>query len=274
MATKLFVPRSTIEKQLNDQLLSLRNLFAANPRTRTEILRITLDIERWQDYTKQLLKDNFGSDQFLNEFANIHEPVFTNRQSTQQMMGALRTLGVEYENKIISIISRLGLCMEEEPVLQTSSKALSVLDSISGNFPSFADQALKRQRNRRPLCTINDEYDLQDIVHAILRLFFKDIRAEEWTPSYAGEASRMDFFLKPEGIAFELKMTRAGLDGKKVGQELIVDTAHYAQYPHCNTLFCFVYDPDLRINNPVGLERDLAKNQGKLSVKVVVAPKI
>jgi REase_DpnII-MboI len=32
---------------------------------------------------------------------------------------------------------------------------------------------------------IKDEYDVQDLLHAILRAFFDDVRPEEFVPSYA-----------------------------------------------------------------------------------------
>ena len=58
---------------------------------------------------------------------------------------------------------------------------------------------------------VEDEYDVQDLLHALLRLYFKDIRPEEWTPGYAGTSSSMDFLLHPEEIVIEVKKTRKGL---------------------------------------------------------------
>ncbi|WP_274521568.1 hypothetical protein [Providencia rettgeri] len=38
-------------------------------------------------------------------------------------------------------------------------------------------------------------------------------------------------------------------------------------------MICFVYDPDGKISNPVGLEKDLEKNNNGLNVKIIIAPK-
>ncbi|WP_372158665.1 hypothetical protein ACCP96_22170 [Xanthomonas campestris pv. fici] len=38
-------------------------------------------------------------------------------------------------------------------------------------------------------------------------------------------------------------------------------------------LVCFIYDPEGRIGNPVGLERDLEKTLAKMPVRVIVGPK-
>jgi len=53
----------------------------------------------------------------------------------------------------------------------------------------------------------------------LLKIYFDDIRTEEWTPSRAGKASRMDFLLKKEKCVIEVKKTRKTLKGKEVGDE-------------------------------------------------------
>jgi hypothetical protein len=91
--------------------------------------------------------------------------------------------------------------------------------------------------------------------------------------SYAGKSSKVDFFLKAEGIVIEVKMTRERLDGKKIGDELIIDIERYRKMPGCHLLICFVYDPEHRIQNPVGFENDLSRTEGDLAVQVIVLPK-
>ncbi len=103
-----------------------------------------------------------------------------------------------------------------------SLDALTIIELICSRFHSVARQ-LRSRRQSRPTLETDDEYDVQDLLHAILRLFFDDIRAEKWTPSYAGGSSRMDFLLKTEQIVIEVKKVRKGLEDRKLGEELIVD---------------------------------------------------
>ena len=56
------------------------------------------------------------------------------------------------------------------------------------------------------------------LLHALLLLYFDDIRAEEWTPSYAGKSARMDFLLKNEGVVIEVKKTTINEQIKKIAQ--------------------------------------------------------
>lgn len=114
---------------------------------------------------------------------------------------------------------------------------------------------------------------MQYLLHAVLHLHFDDIRAEEWTPSYAGRASRVDFLLKQECIVVETKKTRKGLAAKEVGEELLIDIARYRKHPDCKCLICFVYDPEGRIANPRGIENDLNRQHEDLKVLVTIAPK-
>lgn len=146
-----------------------------------------------------------------------------------------------------------------------------ILSKIFEKFHICARQ-LKRRHAGRPTLEIKDEYDVQDLLNAILRLHFEDVRPEEWTPSYAGGNNRMDFLLKNEEISIEVKMTRDGLKDKELGDQLIIDIAKYKTHPKCKFLYCFVFDPEGYIRNPRGLEHDLTKEHDGLSVKVYIRP--
>lgn len=144
--------------------------------------------------------------------------------------------------------------------------------AICDRFHLVARQLLHRRESRTTL-GIKDEYDVQDLLHALLRLYFDDIRPEEWTPSYGGGSSRMDFLLKGHAIVVESKMTRKGLTAKEVSEQLIIDAARYRQHAECKTLICLVYDPEGFVKNPRGIERDLAKLSGNgLEMICVITP--
>jgi len=150
-----------------------------------------------------------------------------------------------------------------------AQEAIPTIERLARKFHLVARQLSQRHDGRQPF-TIGDEYDVQDLFHAMLMPFFEDIRAEEWTPSYAGRGSRIDFLLKHEQIVVEIKKTRNGLTAKETGEQLIIDKERYRSHPDCKTLIAFVYDPDRRIVNPRGLERDLNKTTDGLYVKVII----
>jgi hypothetical protein len=131
---------------------------------------------------------------------------------------------------------------------------------------------LRDRRESRPTLDVNDEYDVQDLFHALLTIYFDDIRKEEWAPTYAGGASRMDFLLPEIEAVVEIKMTRPNLSTRQLGEQLIVDIAKYQKHPACRALFCVVYDPDGRISNPRGVESDLNRQDGSIIVRVMIVP--
>ena len=104
-----------------------------------------------------------------------------------------------------------------------------------------------------------------------MQIFFKDIRKEEWTPSYAGNSARVDFLLKEEKVVIEVKKTRKTMKDKDLGEQLIIDIAKYKSHPDCKKLICFVYDPEGRIVNPEGIIKDLEKDN-KDFVKIYINP--
>jgi hypothetical protein len=151
------------------------------------------------------------------------------------------------------------------------SDAVERTVALCRRFQLFVDRLQQRQRGR-PAFEIKNEYDVQDLLHGILKLHFDDVRPEEWTPSYAGNSSRVDFYLKRERTIVEAKMTRKGLDQKEVANQLIIDTARYGADEKVDKLVCFVYDPERRCTNPTALESDLTQTRGRLRVAVVVCP--
>ena len=132
---------------------------------------------------------------------------------------------------------------------------------------------LRQRRENRPTLDVTDEYDVQDLFHALLRIYFDDVREEEWAPSYAGGASRMDFLLPEIEAIVEIKRTRPSLSTKQLGEELIVDIAKYRKHPSCRTLFCVVYDPEGRITNPRGVENDLNATDNEMATRVTIVPR-
>jgi hypothetical protein len=171
--------------------------------------------------------------------------------------------------RILSFLKGLLTATSEQ---QAETEPLELLLKILDRFHVAALRLAKRHADR-PTLLIADEYDVQDLLHALLTLAFDDIRPEEWTPSYAGSCARMDFLLKEELTVVEVKKTGSNLSAKAVGEQLLVDIAKYREHPDCKTLVCFVYDPEHRIGNPVGLQRDLElQTSDGLQVVVCIRP--
>jgi hypothetical protein len=123
------------------------------------------------------------------------------------------------------------------------------MDKWSNMIASF-----KQHRTDVKAIEVTNEYEMQYLLEGVLRLLFEDVRPETYTQNYANKSNRTDFLLPKQRILIETKMTRQGLDNKKLSEELIIDKEHYRKHPDVDIILCFVYDPERRIKNPEGLK--------------------
>ncbi len=232
------------------------------------------EFTKWKRDTEVAIQRIFGeTSRHYNDFSDISYSlmVFTTSTPDYEFERAY-VRGLERAHAVLSSlideIQEYDLQDDGEP----APDAISLIERICLRFHVVACQ-LRSRHGSRSTIQIEDEYDVQDLLYALLRLYFDDVRREEWTPSYAGGAGRVDFLLKGERIVVEVKKTRATLSTSDLGSQLLVDIARYQRHPDCGVLVCFIYDPEGRIGNPVGLERDLEAHPGALKVRAIIGPK-
>lgn len=148
-----------------------------------------------------------------------------------------------------------------------------IIENIFEKFSRVANQLTKRHDGRDTL-KITDEYDVQDLLHALLLLYFDTAQDEEYTPSHGAKSTRIDFIIKDIKIAIETKYASEKLKDKKLSDEIILDKGRYFSHPDCEKLFFFVYDENNNIDNPFVIERDLSEKRGNYEVKVFIWPKL
>jgi hypothetical protein len=219
------------------------------------------EARRWYEFTAELLRQLFTTDKLSDEFTGRGSAAFGGDISTGH-----------YLKRLISIHDRVDLYPEGIPATPalTSVDHVAVIGRLIDKFHAVARQ-LRQRHDNRPTLDVGDEYDVQDLFHAMLRIHFDDVRPEEWTPSYAGGSSRMDFLLKAKKTVVEVKKARPKVGAKEIGEQLEKDILKYRSHPDCKMLICFVYDPEERIVNPRGLEQDLSQPIGEMKVKVFIA---
>ena len=192
-----------------------------------------------------------------------HTNLMSRQQQLERLEALVNAIEIEIENGLIKEDDKTGDCI--------SSSYKENIENIFENFHFCCRQARSRYENR-PTLDVKDEYDVQDLLHILLKLHFSDIRPEEYTPSYAGRSARMDFLLKDIQTVIEVKMAKKNLKDKEIGEQLILDISKYSTHPDCKELFCFVYDPEGLIRNPKGLEGDLSGDKNGLIVQVFIRP--
>ena len=229
---------------------------------------------KWHRDTIVAIRHIFGNktDHIL-EFSQItYIPSLHGAGSTDDYFKQRYQKGLKTASAVLkSMVEELEEYGATNPEQQNSDPA-TVVVHLCERFHAVVKQ-LRDRHEDRPTIEVEDEYDVQDLLHGLLKVHFTDIRTEEWTPSYAGSSARMDFLIKKESLVIEVKRTRKGMGPREVGEQLIIDIQKYKAHADCKCLICFVYDPEGRIGNPAGIETDLSKSYEGMNVIVIVAPK-
>lgn len=158
------------------------------------------------------------------------------------------------------------------PVLPApQERADQIIERMLLRFHRFAKDLEHRPRGRKGI-QLDDEYDVQFLVNALLRLQFDNVKSEEPSPSMAAGGTRTDFFLPEHGLFIELKMTRDDMTVRSLADALILDIARYRAHPECHAIIFFVYDPRGLVKNVVALRTELSEIAGELPVSLIVSP--
>lgn len=249
-------------------------------RLRTELRQGTFtsyedpSFRRWVENVKGSARNLFGEDSpEALDFSRVgFSPIVYFRGQSQQDYDIALNEGIGRAGSLLDAWLQHITDFWQEDGTIVAPGSLDLVVRICNRFHVSARRLRTRRSPKGPLL-MEDEHDVQYLLGALLDIQFDDIMTEDWTPSYAGSASRIDFVLRPERIAIETKKTRPSLGAKDVGAQLLVDIARYEAHPGVDTLLCFVYDPDYHIDNPRGLERDLEKAAtSRLTIRVIIRP--
>jgi hypothetical protein len=112
-----------------------------------------------------------------------------------------------------------GEKFQTKTALHEHVRQMFILERLCSRFHLVAKQ-LRSRHSHRDTLQVEDEYDVQDLLYALLTLEHDDIKPEEWTPDYAGGSSRKDFLLKLEQIVIEARKTRSGFGARELGDDM------------------------------------------------------
>lgn len=203
-------------------------------------------------------KDAEGSQELFEQLIAKYSAYDKDFSKNIQFSGKLTVPGYpnDYRRELKNVASKLNFYILNDPAENTNENDGELVIKIFSNFIEASETLQNRKHNKQDFI-ISDEYDVQDLMHAFLKLYFDDVRSEEWTPSYAGGSVRQDFILKQQKIVIETKMSRNSMTDKSLGEELIIDTEKYFVHPDCKKLYVFVYDKEHRLKNYKAIKYDL-----------------
>jgi len=251
----------------------------------TELAASQDEFNSWDDYNTELLKQSFDrpNNDYHKEYTytgfffgtlggsrpSLPEMIHDLKSDIEKKYGRLKQIRDKVDLIETKVIQQAPPAVLKKDLTQ---EAFEILTNLFSKFHRIA-QTIKIRHGDRPTLIIQDEYDVQDLLRALLKEHFDDVRDEDYVPSYAGSNSRVDFVLKNEKIVIEVKMTNDKLKDKEVGGQLLIDIGRYKNHPDCKLLILFIYDKgDLVVNKP-GLIRDLnGMSSNGLPIRTFINP--
>lgn len=132
---------------------------------------------------------------------------------------------------------------------------VGLVETICRRIGKSAQILTNRQRKEKQAYSIKDEYDVQDLLHSILRAYLKSSVQEDPLPKLTGtKSSRADISIHDLGVLIEVKYAYGPSDQKRIFEQFSQDLLLYSQWPHLKTLLYLIYNSSDLVD-PEALEK-------------------
>lgn len=172
--------------------------------------------------------------------------------------------------KMKKCINDTILCLQGEEEDRIPSDTLeSVIDNFGlclyNMFSVAPDKKASLTENVLKQITIQNEYDVQHIMYAVIKALYPSARRE--VPDDIGYASdRYDIFIEELDAIVEIKCTRKDHSEKKLFRELGEDAFFY----NCSKLIMYIYDKNSVITDVNNFVKALERTDSGKEIKVFV----
>ena len=171
----------------------------------------------------------------LSAACGLDQPELAKRSSMQTVIQKLDELLGELATHDLKEIVSLR-------ATKTPNANVSLVRELCARLPN-SSKILASRRKGKPPFKIEDEYDVQDLLHAILRCYIKETVQENPFPKLAGtNSSRADISIEKLGVIIEVKFARVTADQKKITRELSEDIVLYSSCGFLTDLIFVIYN--------------------------------
>lgn len=198
-------------------------------RDKVEKIRITHTSEAKEYYAEQ-----FNAERRRSSFIDLSTdrklvPIWRGTDYTHDLLFA--NLGVDAPEPEVGLILRL-----------------------CERLPAAARILANRRKGKKPF-TIKDEYDVQDLLHSILRAYLKySVQEEPLAKIGAAQSGRADIAIEELRTIIEVKFARGPSDQQKFVTEYSNDLLLYTKWPHLENFVYMIYNSQ-DLKDPEALDK-------------------
>lgn len=179
----------------------------------------------------------------------------------------------EYNSKqVIQKVSYLNFTTKEL-ILTILENFENAVTKITDPKERYGGKTVKPKKTPKTIISIEDEYDVQDILYVVLKSVFPKIKYENPLSKYGGSSTRLDFVLQEEGIIIEVKQIKiTEKNDKTFINQIKIDLQSYHVLDYLQEIIFFIYAPNAiqDINNFKELEGEQSINGKTFNVKIIV----
>lgn len=273
---KLKIWKEEFKNKLQERIIKWKELFEKQINTQEDFEILKTDYSKWNDWNQEYLKQSFNyqDNQYLHDYNWwwVMAIWYWEKYFFDQVKDEKDDIKKKIE-KLETLLEKVDLIPIDENIKIEEIKEENHTENIIQILKWFhkcAQELRHRYANRESTIYINDEYDVQDLLRSILKIFYTDVRAEDYSPSSAWWNSRIDLVLPSEKIIIETKMTSERLTDKQIWEQIAIDIVRYQNHPSFKTLIVFIYDKWDYIRNKRWLISDLERQSRNWKEIIVV----
>ena len=162
------------------------------------------------------------------------------------------------------------LCEENNEVSQTIPNEI---ERYLRNFNLFLEAFTEIQPDKRASITseklnevkVENEYDLQHLLYAVIKPLYPDTRREVSNDSGVGTV-RGDIIIPSVNAIIEAKCTRKSISLKKITEEIEADIVHY----NADYIFFYIYDKEKIIKDKYTFEKYFNRNFNGKEIRIII----
>ncbi len=153
-----------------------------------------------------------------------------------------------------SVVEQIELKLQHAGVTRmTASAEIELVLQLCSRLNHSAKVLNRRRSNKQPFEVV-DEYDVQDLLKAVLRAYFKYSVSEDPISKVANVSSRADFAIEDLGVIIEAKYVHSPNEQSRIVREFAEDLLLYSKCPFLAHFIYFVYGAD-DLNEPELLDQ-------------------
>jgi len=166
-------------------------------------------------------------------------------------------LNISALDDLVNYVEKIGP-FETEVQKDELSDGFHLIMNVLKKFKTASTSLTQPRRKGKETLQLLDEHDVQDFLLMLLKPHFSITAENVVETNIDRQFLKIDFLIAKEKIAIECKFNR-DRDFRQFRKEIADDLLTYSKHQDCNTIIFFVFDGELKLSNPLAIEKEFTQ---------------